>query len=51
VVAAIACVAPSTRLTRETMRRYATETLSAAARISARLGYRDGAGALRLPGR
>jgi len=51
VVAAIACVAPSTRLTRETMRRYAAETLSAAARISARLGYRGEGGALRQPGR
>lgn len=51
VVAAIACVAPSTRLTRETMRRYAAETIAAAGRISARLGYRSEPAAARQPGR
>lgn len=40
VVAAIALVAPSTRLTPDTMRRFAAETVAAAGRASARLGYR-----------
>jgi IclR family KDG regulon transcriptional repressor len=47
VVAAIACVAPSSRFTRETMRRHASETLAAAARISSRLGYRGETGTAR----
>lgn len=40
VVASIACAAPASRITRDTMRRYALETVAAAGRISARLGYR-----------
>lgn len=40
VVAAVSCVAPTTRLSRATARRYAAETVAAAARISARLGHR-----------
>lgn len=51
VVAAIACVAPSTRLNRETMRRYALETVGTAGRISAQLGYRSEAGGVRQVGR
>jgi DNA-binding IclR family transcriptional regulator len=51
VVAAIACAAPSTRLTRETIRRYAAETVAAAGRISERLGYRGAGTFLRQPGR
>lgn len=48
VVAAISCVAPATRLSRTTARRYAAETVAAAARISARLGYRGEPVAYRL---
>jgi IclR family transcriptional regulator, KDG regulon repressor len=50
VAAAIACAAPSTRLTRETMRRYAAETIGAAERISERLGYRGEPAGLRQLG-